>query len=225
MTRDRRVDPAPSPGHGPRHQAPLGRMPSLHRLRRRKVHVMERDVVVIARLSGPTFRNGHEQAQALVGAAPATQTSKTRSVGSSSLVTILAFGRPGGDSMWRTWVFDERPRALLIRTGTPLNWACDASRWPWLLTDGRVGDRQRRPSSATTLLTLLRTLQALVGAVVTKPGRYTGLPMTSRAKQSAQPARRRMCRQSRPRKARCRRPRALLDHCPSILRAEWRRLF
>src|SRR5262249_39452818 len=36
MTRDRRVVPALSPGHGPRHRAPLGRPPSLHRLRGRQ---------------------------------------------------------------------------------------------------------------------------------------------------------------------------------------------
>src|SRR6516162_6451768 len=33
MARDRRVDPALCPGHGPRHRVPLGRPPSLHYLR------------------------------------------------------------------------------------------------------------------------------------------------------------------------------------------------
>src|SRR6516165_6115759 len=37
MARARRVDPALSPGRGLRHRAPLGRPPSLHRLRRRHV--------------------------------------------------------------------------------------------------------------------------------------------------------------------------------------------
>ena len=39
---DRRIEPALSPGRGLRHRVPLGRSPSLHRLRRRVVPVFVR---------------------------------------------------------------------------------------------------------------------------------------------------------------------------------------
>jgi hypothetical protein len=46
-------------------------------------------VDVLARLSGPILKHRQEHAQAIVGAAPAAETSKTWSPGSSTLVTVL----------------------------------------------------------------------------------------------------------------------------------------